>query len=194
MITQEQYRKASAKIEAIHNEDINTEIFEGQEQKSELLYSGRMLSVLDLVAPDSCYELKLAAQCQHMSRWSIPRATFPMDKKGYYQWRAAVMEHQLGVTVNALQAAGIDDESISVVVDALKNKADKSNVNASIIEDTACLVFIKWYLKPFASQFEADKAADILRKTARKMSNRGLGLISRMELSPSVLEILKLIE
>ena len=193
MITETQYINAVNRINAIHNEDISSETTEGKEVKAELLYSERMLSVLKLVAPDSSHELKLAALCQHMSRWSIPRATFPMDKKGYYQWRAAIMDHQLEVTTRALAESGIDEQSIAVVKDALKNKADKSNENASIIEDTACLVFIKWYLEPFASQFDTTKAADILRKTAKKMSERGLGLISQLNLTSSVSEILKLI-
>jgi hypothetical protein len=129
-----------------------------------------------------------------MSRWSIPRTTLPMDKKGYYQWRAAVMEYQLKVTSAVLQDSVIDNESIAVVVDALKNKADKTNINASIIEDTACLTFIKWYLVSFAGQFDAEKAKGILAKTAKKMSERGLGLLSRIDLDPAVLDILKLLD
>jgi len=153
-----------------------------------------MLTILEKVAPDSSFELKLAAKCQHMSRWSIPRSTFPMDRKGYYQWRGAVMEHQLGVTTAVLQQSGIDNDSIAVIVDALKNKADKANVNASIIEDTACLTFIKWYLVPFAGQFEVEKAKDILAKTAKKMTDKGLALIAQLELDSSVLDILKLLD
>lgn len=193
MITQGQYDKAVSLIKEVHNEDINTEIADNKEIKAELLYSERMLSVLNLVVPDPGFELKLAAQCQHISRWSIPRSTFPMDKKGYYQWRAAIMEHQLEVATRALAESGIEPSSIAIITDSLRNKADKSHINASIIEDTACLVFIKWYLEPFASQFDSTKAADILRKTARKMSEKGLGLISRLNLTPSVLDILKLI-
>ena len=36
-------------------------------------------------------------------------ATFSMDKKGYYQWRADIMEHQLNVTTNTLKRANIAD-------------------------------------------------------------------------------------
>ena len=192
-MTEIQYIKALELINSVHNQDPNTETIDGVEVKSELLYGNRMLSVLHKVAPDASLELKLAAQCQHISRWSIPRATFSMDKKGYYQWRAAIMEHQLNVTTNTLKQANIADESIAVVVDALKNKADKTHHNASIIEDTACLTFIKWYLVPFAGQFDAAKATVILKKTANKMSERGLGLIAQMELSDDVKEVLALL-
>ena len=190
---QTQYTTAVELINSVHNQDPNSETIDGVELKAELLYSERMLAILEKVAPDASFELKLAAKCQHMSRWSIPRATFSMDKKGYYQWRAAIMEHQLNVSSSVLKQAEINEPSIEIIVDALKNKADKSNINASIIEDTACLTFIKWYLVPFAGQFDPEKAKIILQKTAGKMSERGLGLIPEMELSDDVQHVLTLL-
>ena len=190
----QQYKTAIELIDKVHNQDPTSDTIDGVKIKAELLYSNRMLSVLEKVAPDASLELKLAAKCQHISRWSIPRATFSMDKKGYYQWRAAIMEHQLSVTTSVLKQAEINDQRIEIIVDALKNKADKTNLNASIIEDTACLTFIKWYLVPFAGQFDAAKAKIILQKTAGKMSERGLGLIPEFELSNEVLDILKMLD
>ena len=192
-MTEIQYIKAVELINSVHNQDPNSETIDGVDIKAELLYSQRMLAILQKVQPNASLELQMAAQCQHISRWSIPRATFSMDKKGYYQWRAAIMEHQLNVTTNTLKQANIADEAIAVVIDALKNKADKTNINASIIEDTACLTFIKWYLVPFAGQFDPEKAKVILQKTANKMSERGLKLIPELELSEEVHKVLSLL-
>ena len=192
-MTQIQYIKAVELINSVHNQDPNSETNDGVEVKAELLYSQRMLTILEKVQPNASFELKLAAQCQHISRWSIPRATFSMDKKGYYQWRAAIMEHQLNVSTHRLQQADVEEDAISIIVDALKNKADKTNLNASVIEDTACLTFIKWYLVPFAGQFDPEKAKVILQKTANKMSERGLRLISEIELSNDVQQVLSLL-
>ena len=193
VISEKQYNKAVVLINSVHQQDPNSETVDGIEIKSELLYSRRMLRMLEKVQPDASFALKLAAQCQHISRWSIPRATFPTGKKGYYEWRAAIMKHQLSVTTSVLQQAEINGQSIEIIVDALKNKADKSNINASIIEDTACLTFIKWYLVPFAVQFDPEKAKVILQKTTNKMSERGLKLISEIELSKDVLDVLSLL-
>lgn len=190
MITEDLYRKAIALIDAAHNEDPTLE--EGQ--KAELLYSNRMLQVLAIVAPDASTELKLAAKVQHMQRWGLPRSTFSIDKKGYYQWRAAVMEHQLSVSTSLLTQAGISTESIDIIVDALRNKNDKTHQNASIIEDTACLVFIKWYLTEFIGQFENEKAKNILVRTAKKISAHGLSLLPQLDLHPEVLDVLRLLE
>lgn len=193
VISEKQYNKAVELINSVHQLDPNSETVDGIEIKAELLYSRRMLRMLEKVQPDASFALKLAAQCQHISRWSIPRATFPTGKKGYYEWRAAIMKHQLSVTTSVLQQAEINGQSIEIIVDALKNKADKSNINASIIEDTACLAFIKWYLVSFAGQFDPEKAKVILQKTAGKMSERGLKLISEIELSKDVLNVLSLL-
>lgn len=190
MITEEQFQKAIGLIDAAHSEDPTIE----DGQKAELLYSNRMLEVLAIVAPNASAELKLAAKVQHMQRWGLPRATFSIDKKGYYQWRAAVMEHQLNVSTDLLSQAGIPVESIDNIVDALKNKNDKANQNASIIEDTACLVFIKWYLTEFIGQFDTEKAKNILMRTAKKMSVHGLSLIPQLNLHPEVVEVLRLLE
>lgn len=192
-ILEKQYNEAVELINSVHNQDPNSETVDGVEIKAELLYSQRMLSILKKVQPNASLELQLAAQCQHISRWSIPRATFPTGKKGYYEWRTAIMKHQLSVTTSVLKQAGINEHSIEIIVDALKNKADKSNINASIIEDTACLAFIKWYLVSFAGQFDPEKAKVILQKTAGKMSERGLKLISEIELSKDVLNVLSLL-
>lgn len=192
-MTEIQYIKAVELINSVHNQDPNSETIDGVEVKAELLYSQRMLTILEKVQPNASFELKLAAQCQHISRWSIPRATFSMDKKGYYQWRAAIMEHQLNVSTHTLKQADVEEDAISIIVDALKNKADKTNLNASVIEDTACLTFIKWYLVPFAGQFDPEKAKVILQKTANKMSERGIKLISEIELSNDVQQVLSLL-
>ena len=192
-MTEIQYIKAVELINSVHNQDPNSETIDGVDIKAELLYSQRMLDILQKVQPNASLELQLAAQCQHISRWSIPRTTFSMDKKGYYQWRAAIMEHQLSVTSSVLKQAEINEQSIEIVVDTLKNKADKTNINASIIEDTACLTFIKWYLVPFAGQFDPEKAKVILQKTVGKMSERGLKLIPELQLSVEVHKVLSLL-
>ena len=141
VISEKQYNKAVELINSVHQLDPNSETVDGIEIKAELLYSRRMLRMLEKVQPDASFALKLAAQCQHISRWSIPRVTFPIGKKGYYEWRAAIMKHQLSVTTTSvLQQAEINGQSIEIIVDALKNKADKSNINASIIEDPRLMV------------------------------------------------------
>jgi hypothetical protein len=193
MITAEQYQIAIAQIDALHNADPNTVEHDGQAVSAEWLYSERMLQILLLHTPNADYVLKLAAKCQHNKRWEIPRSTFEINKKGYYQWRAAIMEHQLAVTTEALRQSGIEAADIELVCNALRSKNDKTHMQAAIIEDVACLVFIKWYLVDFASQFDVEKATVILKKTAAKMTDYGISIIPKTAPNDKVMQILQLL-
>ena len=193
MITAEQYQKAIAQIDALHNADPNTVEHDAQTVSAEWLYSERMLQILLLHTPSADYVLKLAAKCQHNKRWEIPRSTFEINKKGYYQWRAAIMEHQLAVTTQALHQSGLEAADIELVCNALRSKNDKTHAQAAIIEDVACLVFIKWYLVDFASQFDVEKATVILKKTAAKMTDYGISIIPQTAPNDKVMQILQLL-
>ncbi len=187
MITEEQYKKVSKLIEQIHLADLN---HEGENTPAELLYCERMLSVLEMVYPGAPFSLKIAAQCQHLQRWGIPRSNYPFDRKGYHLWRRAVMEFQLDLTKKLLTESEIEESEMVIILGSLKNQDNKSNLNATIIMDTACLIFLKWYLIPFSAKHESSKVIDILRKTMKKMSERGLSVISKLELPEPVMDLI----
>jgi hypothetical protein len=193
MITVELYRQATNIIEKAHSIDSSRETENNILYPSELLYSIRMLSMLDIVRPDNDYVLKLAAQCQHLMRWNVARDLYPYDRKGYHQWRRAVMDYQLQQTMKILTGVNIEADDIQIITEALKNQGNKSNSNSQIIEDTACLVFIKWYLEPFASKHENIKIIEILKKTMQKMSDSGLTLVKSIDKSPAVIDILNMV-
>jgi len=181
MITEEIYKQAREGIGKMHSEDLTFELENGESYPAEVLYSARMLAMLEIVNPQSTYLLKLAAQCQHLKRWGVPRANYPFDRRGYHQWRRVVMEYQLQQTNEILTEVGMESESILIITEALRNQGNKEDVNAQIILDTACLVFLKWYLQPFAAKHEQTKVADILKKTLRKMSDKALVLLKFLE-------------
>ena len=191
MISEELYHKAIAEIEKAHAEDGSKEIENGASYPSEVLYGRRMLSVLEMVSPDSSLAMKLAVQCQHIKRWGIPRSNYPFDRRGYHQWRRVVMDYQLQQAHLLLSAANIDETDILWVLNALKNQGDKSNPESQIIMDTACLVFLKWYMESFAAKHENEKVIDILKKTIRKMSVEGLDLIPKLDLPPTAKQALE---
>lgn len=122
MITLDLYQKATKAIENIHQSDASTTYENEMEWAAELVYSERMLQILDKLEPNPSFELKLAAQCQHLERWIVNRGSYPMDRKGYHQWRKAVMDYQLGKTLEILNNVGIDQEDITVVLDIISRK------------------------------------------------------------------------
>jgi len=167
------------------------EMEDGTFYPSELLYGKRMLAILEMVYLDSSYTIKLAVQCQHLKRWGIPRSDYPYDRRGYHEWRRVVMEYQLEQTQLILSNVNIEAVDIQFILNVLRNQGDKSNPDSQIIMDTACLVFLKWYMEAFAIKHESEKVLDILKKTMRKMSETGLYLISRLDLPVSTKQILE---
>ena len=46
------------------------------------------------LVPEATPLLRLAARCQHLERWSVPRANFPLDRPGYLAWRRSLYTKQ----------------------------------------------------------------------------------------------------
>lgn len=166
------FHKAIAAFDDYHRRDPNTEDHNGKLVAKELLYAERMTSALSGFAPDADEAVKLAARCQHIGRWEIPRDTYPADKKGYLQWRNAEKFHHANLAENILRTCGYDAAVIDKVKFLLLKKELTINADTQLLEDVACLVFIEFYLDDFAAKHEHEKVLDILRKTLNKMSPR----------------------
>src|ERR1700687_5071845 len=87
IVDRQRFERAIARFDAANAEDPNREPADGREWPKELLYAERMSAMLERFAPDASETLRLAARCQHIQRWKIPRAEYPMDRIGYLQWR-----------------------------------------------------------------------------------------------------------
>ena len=85
------FEKARTLIDQANSEDPNKVIdSENKEWPKELLYSHHRSDMLERFAPDTDDVMKLAIQAQHIQRWKSPRSDYPMDRKGYHQWRTAL--------------------------------------------------------------------------------------------------------
>ena len=70
-------------------------------------------------------------------------------------------------------------------VEALVRKVRlKADADTQTLEDVICLVFLEHYLPAFATQHDDAKLVDILRKTWRKMSERGRSAALQLDLAP----------
>lgn len=183
MITDQLYKKATLEIDKVHAQDKSEDEENGILYPAEWLYSKRMLLTLDLLNERCSPLMKLAVQCQHLERWGVPRSDYPYDRRGYHAWRRAVMDYQLQRTVETLLPTGMKEEDIEWITRILKEQGNKFNPDAQIVTDTACLVFLKWYMESFSAKHESEKVKDILRKTLRKMSDRGIDAILKLKLS-----------
>jgi hypothetical protein len=172
----ERLDRAIAAFDAANAQDPNQEVSEGRSWPKELLYAQRMSAMLARYVPDASEALQLAARCQHIQRWKIPRSEYPMTKEGYQSWRTRLREMHAGIAAPMLREAGYDDETTEHVCALIKKKGLKIDREAQALEDVVDLVFLESYLAAFVAahpEYDEAKLIDILHKTAQKMSARG---------------------
>lgn len=176
IIDSDRHRHAIARFDAANAEDPNREMINGVERSKELVYAERMTAMLDRFLPDAPEVLRLAARCQHIQRWKIPRADYAMDRIGYLQWRKRLNNFHARIAGDILRDVGYDEATIARVGSLLKKEALKADADSQALEDIVDLVFLENYLADFVAkhgQYDEAKFTDILRKSAKKMSGRG---------------------
>ena len=168
------FERTLAAFDAANREDPHLDRDEqGNAVPKELLYALRMSAVLTAFAPEASEALQLAARCQHIRRWTVPRDSYPMDRKGYLQWRTYLKKFHGEQATEIMQAQGYDSETISKVVDLLNKKNLKRDAEMQTLEDVICLVFLQFYLADFMPQHPEEKVVSIIAKTWKKMSEAG---------------------
>jgi hypothetical protein len=151
----------------------------------ELLYSQRMSAWLERIEPDASEALRLAARAQHIRRWAIPRSDYPMDRIGYLKWRTTLYKFHADEAVRILREVEYEEATIARVAALVRKEQIKSDPDAQTLEDVICLVFLENYFAEFAAGHDEDKVINILRRTWRKMSERGREMALTLEISPA---------
>lgn len=189
------FERAIARFDAANAEDPNRETVDGRQRPKELVYAERMSAMLERFAPDASEVVRLAARCQHIERWKIPRSDYPMDRIGYLQWRKRLNKFHAEVAAKILREVGYDEQTAGRVAALLKKEALKADPEAQTLEDIVDLVFIESYLADFVSkhgQYDLAKFTDILAKTAKKMSVRGRGAaLAMIDLPPALAAVVR---
>ena len=164
---------ALAAFDEANAADPNIVEAEGREWPKELLYARQMSAWMERFAPDASEALKLAARCQHIRRWEIPRDAYPRDRVGYLKWRTELKHMHARIAGEILEKAGYGADTIARVQSLLKKERLKSDAEAQTLEDVVCLVFLENWFADFAKQHDPDKVVDIVAKTWKKMSPAG---------------------
>ena len=183
------FREAFDRFDAANAEDPNREEAGGAEQPRELVYARRMTETLERFAPDASEEVRLAARCQHIRRWTVPRDTYPGGRDGYRRWRTDLARFHADTAAAILRGAGYGGGAVARVGALLRKERLKSDPEVQLLEDVACLVFLQHYLPAFAPRHDAEKLAGILRKTWRKMSARGQEAALKLDLDPNLRQL-----
>src|SRR4051812_21718037 len=180
------YALARERIDAVHAADpTRTETGEAAER----VYADQMEHWVSRVVPEASPLLRLAARCQHLERWSVPRGSFPLDKPGYHAWRRSLYTKQAERARALLLEAGIAAEEADQVATWVSKTGLKTNAGTQALEDAACLVFLENEIGAFAAQhadYPREKFVDIIRKTWRKMSPRAQELARGLALPTGI--------
>jgi hypothetical protein len=173
----DRFRAAIERFDAANAADPNREPdAAGVEQPRELLYAQRMSGMLERFAPQASEAVRLAARCQHIRRWEIPRDSYPRTPAGYKAWRTRLMDFHADVAAAILREVGYEEAPIARVRSLLRKERLKRDPETQLLEDVIGLVFLEHYLGAFVAdhpEYDEAKFADILRKTWLKMSPHG---------------------
>jgi predicted transcriptional regulator len=186
----EKFNKAIQLFDEANSLDPTTEIFEGNKFPKELLYSVRMTEQLNKFAPNASETLKLAARCQHICRWKIPRDSYEMNRAGYLTWRKDLKDFHAKRAAEILNSVGYDDATIQQVVFLLLKKQLKKNADTQTLEDVVCLVFLEFYFLKFSEKYSEEKLIDIIQKTWKKMSEKGHEAALKLDFPKSTLVLI----
>ena len=176
MTDNERFARAIARFDEANGEDPNRDSADGHTRPKELLYAERLTAMLARFAPQASEALRLAARCQHIQRWKLPRADYPMTRAGYQQWRMRLRDFHAELAGAILLAVGYDDATIARVRSLIRKEALKTDAEAQTLEDVVDVVFLESYLEDFVAKhpgYDEAKFVDILKKTGKKMSARG---------------------
>jgi tRNAThr (cytosine32-N3)-methyltransferase len=161
---------------------------------AELVYADRMEAWVARLGPDATPQLRLAARCQHLERWSVPRTTFPEGKAGYLKWRQSLYQKQADRAKELLLAAGVAAAEANEAATWVSKTALKTNAGTQALEDVACLVFLENEIADFAAQhadYPEAKFVDILRKTWKKMSPAAQQAALGLQLPPAIAALVR---
>jgi hypothetical protein len=155
-----------------------------------LLYGRRMSACLDRFAPDAAEPLKIAARAQHIERWIIPRSSYPEGRIPYLTWRKELQKHHAKRAGEIMAECGYDVDEIARAGSLLRKERLKFDADAQTLEDVICLVFLEFEAPPFIAKHDDGKVRDILAKTAKKMSSRGLEAAGQVAMEPRLQRLL----
>jgi hypothetical protein len=164
--------------------DPNCEVAGGISHPRELLYAQRLTNWVLRLCPGASEELRLAARCQHLCRWEIPRGSHPMTRAGYLQWRADLKKFHAHKAGEILRAAGYDENTARRVQDLNLKKNFPNDSEARVLEDALCLVFLEFQLAGLAAKTAEDKTINALRKSWQKMTETARAEALKLNFGP----------
>ena len=149
-----------------------------------LEHGRRAVAWVERLDPDADEAQLLAARAHHLRRGAVPRSTYPDGRAGYLRWRRDAKERHAVEVASLLEQAGYDGAVIERVQALVRKEGlATGDADAQVHEDAVCLVFLETQLDDLGDQLGDDRAVEVLRKTARKMSPAGVAAAATLDLT-----------
>lgn len=170
----DRFASALASFDRLNDEDPNrVKDEEGRDVGYELFYARALFAKTLELDPEASEALLLAARSQHLCRWKMPRADYPMDRAGYLRWRTDLKRYHAAKATETLEQVGYP-EDVRRRVRSLNLKQNlRGDPDCQTLEDALCLVFLEKQFGQFRQKTDEEKMLGILRKTWAKMSPKG---------------------
>jgi len=168
------FEQTIATIDAANADDPETILVRGERRPKELAHAELMTAWVQTLDPDAGEAQLLAARAHHLRRWSIPRSSFPDGRAGYLRWRTTLNRQHAAEVGTILSGAGYDDATIDQVQRIIRKEGLKTDATVQTHEDALCLVFLETQLRDLVDRLGEDKSVEVIAKTLRKMSQRGI--------------------
>src|SRR5439155_10033384 len=152
--------------------DPNRETVDGAEHPRELIYAQWLTDWMLKLCPQASEELRLAARCQHLCRWQVPRKSYPMTRAGYLQWREGLKKFHAQKAGEILKEVSYPEETVKRVQNLNLKKDFPKDPDTRVLEDALCLVFLEHQFAELAAKTDEDKMINAVQKTWKKMSEQ----------------------
>jgi len=173
-VADDRFQRVVAAFDALNDEDPVRENDAGIARSRLVVQAERLARWVERLDPAPSEALRLAAHCQHLERWKIPRTDFPEGRVGYLRWRTRLGQFHATRAAEVMRQEGYDEDVISGVDAIVRKQGITQNADVQTMEDALCLVFLEHELDAFIEKYpDEGKAVDVLRKSWGKMSARG---------------------
>jgi len=187
----ERFAAAIHRFDEENSRDPNQVMVDGRPIAREVQYARWLTEWVLKLSPDASEALRLAARCQHLGRWTIPRDSYPQTRAGYLQWREALKRFHARRAGEVLREAGYPEDLIQRVQNLNLKKDFPNDPEGRVLEDALCLVFLEHQLAELAGKTSDEKVVNALQKSWRKMTAAGQAEALKLAYGPKEENLLK---
>jgi hypothetical protein len=182
--SQARFEAALRRFDEENSKDPNRERAEGQDLPRELLYAQRLTDWVLRLRPTASEPLRLSAHCQHLCRWMVPRASYPMTRAGYLKWREDLKHFHAERAGAILRELDYPEDTIARVQSLNLKRNFPNDPEGRVLEDALCLVFLEHQFSALASKSTDEKMINALQKAWKKMTPAAHALALRLSYGP----------